>query len=275
MTTRMFPPQRILVPTDFGSASHVAMKFAKMLHEQFGAKVDVLHACHLDLPPYFSSGQVEGLKREMGKAKHSAEDYIRKENSAILGFEAGIVVVNRLPLEAILEESARLGSDLTIIGTHGRRGAGRLMLGSVAERVLRQSRIPVLAVRETATPRRFTHVFCPFNFTDVGKAALEYAAEVAENSAARLTIMHARETGDGPPTCALVEEPIRKRCNVDEVLIGGEAVKSILEASRNIKPDLIVMGAEQKPGVIGELFSSTTQRVMQSAEAPLLIVPRI
>ncbi len=274
MMTRTYPPQKIMVPTDFGPASRVAMKYAKVLREQFGAAVDVLHACHLDLPPYFSSGQVEGLKREISKANYAAEDYLSKENNAILGFEAGIVVVNRLPLDAILDESARLGSDLIIMGTHGRRGAGRLMLGSVAERVMRQSRIPVLAVRETVTPGRFAHVLCPFNFTDVGKAALEYAAEIAESSAARLTIMHAQEAGDGPPTCALVEEPIRRRCNVDEVLIGGEAAKSILEAARSIKPDLIVMGAEQKPSVIGELFSGTTQRVMQLAEAPLLIVPR-
>jgi nucleotide-binding universal stress UspA family protein len=184
------------------------------------------------------------------------------------------VIVDKSALDAILEESERLGADLVIMGTHGRQGAKRLMLGSVAERVLRESRIPLLAVRESVRPGPFRHVFCPFNFSDVGRAALDYAADVAAASDAVLTIMHARESGDGPPTCALVEEPIRKKCRVEEVLIGGEAAKSILEAVHRVKPDLIVMGAQKKPTVIGELFSSTTERVMQLAEAPLLVVPK-
>jgi nucleotide-binding universal stress UspA family protein len=274
MSEHVFPPRRILVPTDLGPASAVAMGFARIIHEKFSAPVEILHACHLDMPPYFSSGQIEALKREIRKARQTAEDLIRKENVARLGFAAGIVIVDKSALDAILEESERFGADLVIMGTHGRQGAKRLMLGSVAERVLRESRIPLLAVRESVSPGPFRHVFCPFNFSDVGRAALDYAADVAAASDAVLTIMHAQESGDGPPTCALVEEPIRKKCRVEEVLIGGEAAKSILEAVHRVKPDLIVMGAQKKPTVIGELFSSTTERVMQLAEAPLLVVPK-
>jgi nucleotide-binding universal stress UspA family protein len=163
---------------------------------------------------------------------------------------------------------------LIVMGTHGRHGTKRLMLGSVAERVLRQSRIPVLAIRESAEPGLFRSILCPFNFSEVGRAALDYAADVAVAYDALLTIMHAQESGDGPPACELVEEPIRRRCKVKEVLIGGEAARSILEEAQRVKPDLIVMGAEQKSTIIGELFSSTTERVMQSADAPLLVVPR-
>jgi nucleotide-binding universal stress UspA family protein len=226
MSKHSFPPHKILVPTDLGPASNVAMGFARVIHEKFGTPVGVLHACHLDVPPYFSSGQIETLKRELGKAKQSAEEQIRKENSARLGFEAGIFMVDKPPVDSILEESDRLEAGLVIMGTHGRHGARRLMLGSVAERVLRQSRIPVLVVRESARPGLFRKIFCP------------------------------------------------NRCRVEEVLVGGEAAKSILEAAQRVKPDLIVMGAEQKSTIIGELFSSTTERVMQLADAPLLVVPK-
>jgi nucleotide-binding universal stress UspA family protein len=273
MSKHLFPPNKILVPTDLGPASAAAMGFARVIHERFATPVEVIHAFHLDLPPYFSSGQIDALKREINKARHSAEELIRKENAARLGFETGIVIVNKPPLDAVLEESERLRADLIIMGTHGRQGAKRLMLGSVAERVLRQSRIPVLAVRESAKPGRFRHILCPFNFSPVGKAALDYAAGVAEADEALLTIMHAQESGGGLPACELVEEPIRKRCKVEEVLIGGEAAKGILEAVQRVKPDLIIMGAEQKSTMIGELFSSTTERVMQLAGAPLLVVP--
>ncbi len=274
MNRHSFPPHKILVPTDLGPASAVAMGFARVIHERFATPVEVLHACHLEMPPYFSSGQIETLKHEISKAQRSAEALVRKENASRLGFEAGIHIVNKPPLEAVLEETDRLGAGLIIMGTHGRHGASRLMLGSVAERVLRQSRVPVLAVRESARPGLFRHILCPFNFSDVGRAALDYAADVAVADDALLTIMHAQESGDGPPTCELVEEPIRRRCKVEEVLIGGEAAKSILEAVHRVKPDLIVMGTGQKSTLIGELFSSTTERVMQLADAPLLVVPK-
>lgn len=274
MSKHSFPPHKILVPTDFGPASTIALGFARVIHEKFGTPVGVLHAYHLDAPPYFSSGQIETLKREINRARHSAEELMRNENASRLGFEAEIFIVNNPPVEAILEESDRLGVGMVIMGTHGRHGARRLMLGSVAERVLRQSRIPVLAVRESAEPGLFRNIFCPFNFSEVGRAALDYAADIAVANDAPLTIMHAQESGDGPPACELVEEPIRKRCKVEEILIGGEAAKSILEAVQRVKPDLVVMGAEQKSTIIRELFSSTTERVMQLADAPLLVVPK-
>ncbi len=274
MSKHMFPPDRILVPTDFGPASAVAMGFARALHDRFGTPVDVLHACHLDAPPYFSSGQIDMLKRETERATKSAEELLRKEVSLRLGFRADIFIVKEPPVDSILQQSERLKTGLTIMGTHGRHGARRLMLGSVAERVLRHSRTPVLAVREAARPGLFKKIFCPFNFGEAGRAALDYAAAIAEATDALLTIMHAQEPGNGPPTCDLVEEPVRRRCRVEEVLIGGDAAKSILEAAGKVEPDLIVMGAEQKPAIMGELFSSTTERVMQAASAPLLIVPR-
>ena len=66
---------------------------------------------------------------------------------------------------------------------------------------------------------------------------------------------------------------MRKRCTVEEVILGGEAAGTILKASRDSGTDLIVMGGERKSSVFGELFSGTTEKVMQLAHAPLLIVP--
>lgn len=273
MSKHVFPPRQILVPTDFGPASNVAMGFARMLHEKFGVPVEVLHSCHLEVPAYFSSGQLQAIKREIGKAKQSAEELIRKDSSARLGFEAGRVILDQSPVEAILQQASRLEGGLVLMGTHGRQGARRLMLGSVAERVLRQSRIPVLAVRESAKPGLFRNIFCPFNHGAAGRAALEYAADMAAATDAQLTVLHAKESGVRS-VCESLEEPLRRKCTVEEIAAGGDAARGILEAAQRARPDVIVMGAEQKSTVIGELFSSTTERVMQLAEAPLLVVPR-
>jgi nucleotide-binding universal stress UspA family protein len=275
MKIHVFPPHILLVPTDMGAASNVALGFARIFHEMFKTPVEVLHAGHLELPPYFMSGQVDDLEQELKMTRQAAEAILRKEIGSSLGDDSTVVISDKPALESILEESERLDFGLIIMGTHGRRGAERLMLGSVAERVLHQSRVPALVVRESVKPARFDHIFCPFNFSEVGRSALNYAAEVAEATGARLTVMHAREVTRSSPICELVEESLRQKCKVDEIVVGGEAAKSILEAAQKVEPDLIVMGAEQKSGVLEGLFSSTTERVMQLAKAPLLIVPKL
>jgi nucleotide-binding universal stress UspA family protein len=274
MNKNLFPPNKILVPTDFGQASRVAMGFARIMHEAFGTAVEVLHACHMELPPYFSTGQIAALKREIKQSTQAAEGLVHKEIETKLGFEAKTAILHQPPLEAILEESERTGAELVIMGTHGRQGARRLVLGTVAEQILKQSQIPVLAVRETAKPVRFRHVFVPFNFSSIGRIALEYAAEMAAASAGLLTIMHARENSDQMSVRELCEGAIRKKCRVEEIVMEGEAAKSILEATQKTKPDVIVMGSERKSSLLGELFSSTTERVMQLADVPLLVVPK-
>jgi len=275
MKTHVFPPARILVPSDLGAASKVALSFARLLHELFGSKVQVMHAHYFDPPPYFSSGDISSLKRGIRKATHAAEAFLRKESASVLGFEPDVHVVEKAAVEAILHEAVHRHADLVIMGTHGRSGAQRLWLGSVAEQVLRRCKIPVLAVREISDFQGIGSVLCPYNFSNAGKAALNYAADIAESADARLTVLHAQEEGAEPLNCLTVEEHIGKRCRVEEVLLGGNAARVILEAAREMRPDIIVMGAEQKPTVFGIFFSSTTERVMQLAEAPVLVVPRV
>jgi nucleotide-binding universal stress UspA family protein len=262
------------VPTDLSATSLPAFHFARVLHKQFGGLVHVLHAQHFELPPYFSSGQIQNLKRELKQSMKAAMEYLRKESLATLGFEAEVSVVEKPPIEAILEASETLGTDLIVMGTHGRRGAGRFWLGSVAERILHESSKPILVVRQGIAAASLGHVLCPVSFTDWGREALEYAIAIAESGKLRLTVIHALEDGDKPLDCSLVPEEVRQQCRIEEITYPGDAAKVILNAVNELKPDLIVMGAEQKLSMFGELFSSTTERVMQWAEAPLLVVPK-
>jgi nucleotide-binding universal stress UspA family protein len=274
MKQHFFPPQKILVPTDLSATSLSAFHFARVLHKQFGSMIHVMHAQHFELPPYFSSGQIQNLKRELKQSMKAATEYLRKESLATLGFEAEVSVVEKPPVEAILEASETLGTDLIVMGTHGRRGADRFWLGSVAERVLHESSKPILVVRQGIAAASLGHVLCPVSFTDLGRNALDYAIHIAEAGKLRLTVIHALEEGDKPLDCSLVPEEVRQQCRIEEITYPGDAAKVILNAVNELKPDLIVMGAEQKSSMFGELFSSTTERVMQWAEAPLLVVPK-
>ncbi len=275
MTAHIFPPRVILVPTDLTPTSVPALHFARVLHQQFGGAIHLLHAQHFDLPPYFSSGQLQTLKRELKKSAKIAADYLRKEASAALGFEAEAAVTPKPAVEAILESTESLPADLIVMGTHGRHGADRFWLGSVAERILHESSKPVLAVRHGMTAGPLKHILCPVSFSPVGREALQYAAAIAEAGKLQLTVIHAVEEADKPPDCTLVPEEVRVRCRIEELTFHGDAAGAILTAAHELRPDVIVMGAERKPSVFGDLFSSTTERIMQWGEAPLMVVPRL
>ncbi len=275
MTTHTFPPRKILVPTDLSETSLPAFEFARVLHHQFGCAVRVLHAHHFDLPPYFSSGQLKEFAVELKRSATVAAEYLRDQSLTALGFDAEASVVDKPPVEAILDASREPDVGLIVMGTHGRHGADRFWLGSVAERILHESSTPVLAVRQGMGAAPLEHVLCPVNFSGAGREALEYAAAVAESGNLRLTVLHAMEEGESEPLdCSLVPEDVRARCRLEEITYHGGAAGSILTAARELKPDVIVMGAERKPSMFGELFSSTTERVMQWGNAPLVVVPR-
>jgi nucleotide-binding universal stress UspA family protein len=269
-----FPPQNILVPTDLGTASKSALKYARFFHERFGSRVSVLHAEHLELPPYFSSGQFGELKREIKKLTRAAIDYVRKESESTLGFLPDVRVVEDMPVDAILKQSKENQFDWVLMGIHGHSSAERFWMGSVTERVLRNSSIPVLAVRKDPPEIPFQQILCPMSPSDTGRQALEYAARISKEMKAKLIVLHVVEQGEEPLTCPWVDEQIQKTCRVEELRSHGNAARAIAEASNDLKPDLIVMGAERKRSRLGEMFSSTTTGVMQIAVAPLLVVPK-
>jgi nucleotide-binding universal stress UspA family protein len=269
-----FPPRRVLVPSDMSAASESALKYARYFRDRFGTDVRVLHAHNFELPPYFSSGQVKDLKRELKRLKRAARDYVRGQSEPILGFPPDIEVVESTPAEAILAASQKHNADMIIMGMHGHRGLQRLWMGSVTERVIRQSRIPVLAVRGAPSETPVQLILCPINPSEPGKQALEYAAQISKILNTHLTVLHVVEPGDEPLSCPLVDEQIKSSCNVEEIKFNGNAAKTIAEASNSLKPDLLIMGAEHKSAVMGEFFSSTTSSVMQLAVGPLLIVPK-
>jgi nucleotide-binding universal stress UspA family protein len=270
-----FPPRTILVPTDMSPASASALKYARLFHERFGSAVSVLHAEHIELPPYFSIAQMGDLKRELKKLSRNATDYVKKESESVLGFLPDARVVESAATEAILERSQNDEFGLIIMGMNGHSTVERLWMGSVTERVLRRSTIPVLAVRNAPPESPVRTILCPMNPSAAGKQALEYAAMISKEMNAELIVLHVVEKGDEPLACPLADEQIQKSCSVKEISFHGNAAKTIAEAANDLKPDLLVIGAERKASSLGELFSSTTASVMQLAIGPLLVVPRM
>jgi nucleotide-binding universal stress UspA family protein len=174
-------PRAILVAVDFGEASARAVAIAGALAARCGATLRLLHAESFEAPPYFSPEQIETLEAEQhtirSRVKHALIDFGRRHTSH--PFTA--VVDDRSPTEGILTASE--GSDLLVMGTHGRHGPTRWWLGSVAERVLRELGQPLLIVRGEAVPtapeRVFQRVLVHASPPVTGAATLAYARALA------------------------------------------------------------------------------------------------
>jgi nucleotide-binding universal stress UspA family protein len=145
---------RILVPTDFSPASEAALATAKALAAQFGASIDMIHvlqdpyataAYASDAYGYLPPGLRESWQREA--LKHL--DALMTPEAAAQ-FRVNTRVVFGSPANAIVEYARDNSMNLIVMGTHGRGGVAHLLLGSVAERVVRTAECPVLTVRGTA-----------------------------------------------------------------------------------------------------------------------------
>ena len=141
--------QRILMATDFSPASETAFEEAARMAREGGACLYLVHAydapnvasvAYLPAPGYF-----ESLAAARSRAEGLLEDLARRDS--VKGLEIKTVAERGLPDLQIVDIAARVKADLIVMGTHGRRGAARLLLGSVAARVIATAPCPVLTVR--------------------------------------------------------------------------------------------------------------------------------
>ena len=142
---------RILCAVDFSEPAERALEYALGLAERLGAQVDVIHVFQfptfaledgaLDLPPFLQENLSKRLRERL-------EQFVLEKAGE--GSKTTAQVIEGVPYVEIME--AAKGRDLIVMGTHGRTGLSHLWLGSVAERVVRGSEVPVLTIRSAGSP---------------------------------------------------------------------------------------------------------------------------
>lgn len=267
--TFVFPPRRILVPLDLTPASAAAWKHAKSLAATFGASVEGLF-----VQGWVYQGDMPPMTFEVEKALA----HLRRT----LGAGEEIGAVNGDIEDTILSWGGHLNYDLIVMGSHGRAGLSRLILGSIAEAVVRKSKVPVMIVRRSTGPART--VLAPVNFEPYADKGLQAAAQVAQTLGARLSVLHVLDAPiyGGPSalkgprhllTAALnrLPEAVRKTCKPQAQLAFGDPAEQIAEAAK--AADLVVLVAHRK-GFLNDLtLGTTTDRLLRHSDANLLAVP--
>ncbi|HVW28060.1 MAG TPA: universal stress protein [Polyangiaceae bacterium] len=133
----------LLVPTDFGRSSDAALEIAIDLASKYGAALDVVHV--YEFPSYAYMPTAPPLVNAVEEAAHTQFDramlrVVARKRDAKGFLREGV------PWQQILAVQEEVGADLIVMGTHGRRGVSRTLIGSVAEKVVRMSPVPVLTV---------------------------------------------------------------------------------------------------------------------------------
>lgn len=289
--------QRILCPIDFSDTSRDALKHALAIAKWYESSITALHVIHVPLllepPILFAEPGIETASERRQSSLEKLRDWLEPADRA--GVKTEAIVDEGPPATRILDRARTLGTDLIVIGTHGLSGFERFVVGSVAEKVLRKAACPVMTVPPAVVSDAkvpYTRLLCPVDFSAPSIEALRFAVSLAQESDARLTILHVFdwpaddellvEQFEAPEFKAVIEDRARERleglvtpdirvwCKPETRVGYGKPYRHILTTAETEGTDLIVMGVRGRNALDLALLGSTTNHVVRRAPCPVL-----
>ena len=294
--------RRILCPLDFSLFSRHALEQAIALAREFGAEISARHVFALapvvEAVPAAALAGIDPLSLSAPRrAALTAElrEFTYEVDAGGIVMHVGIDEGD--PVDVIVKAATDWPADLIVMGTHGRTGLGRLLLGSVAERVLRRATCPVLTVprRAESATRALTlgRLLCAVDFSEASLHALEYAAGLAAPNGPGLCALNVVELFGATRDLATVDTAdfrvelvrmararlqaavpaaVRGVCPVAEVVTTGRPNEEIIRVAAEQECDAIVLGIRRRSRTDLLLFGSTAQHVVREARCPVFTV---
>jgi nucleotide-binding universal stress UspA family protein len=291
------PFTRILIPTDFSPFSQKALDYGLFLAEKFCSHVTLFHAMVLFREDVNEEAHLHDLEKvavKKEKERNKLLELHRKKGEA-----CGVTIQSRMvrgfsAADTILECIGEDNFDLIVMGTHGSAGIKKWMSGSVAERIVRLSPIPVLTIHKDFQKTSIKKILVPVDFSSYSKTAVEHGIALANIFHAGLEFMHSveQEAHIAFHTIGLesilteqteLADPVLKNLITFTGLSEKEAVYRVTEgrAHKEIKKlaedhdiDLIVMATRGLSQLEHFLVGSTAERVVNLAHCPVLTVAR-
>jgi len=283
----------ILYLTDFSEPSEAALPFAAAIAREYGAKVYAYHAL---IPAAYVYTTPELVAVGIEAQEETVEQNMKRLEAQLVGLPHEMVVERAIGIWPSLEQAIKdYNADLIVLGTHGRTGAEKLLLGSVAEEVFRRSRVPVLTIgpgarRGLHAGAKFRSILYATDFSKESLAALPYAVSMAEENQARLILLHVMRPSGTPlgekesqdllsnaifQLNELVPAGAELWCTAEAIVRQGNPAEKILEAAKEKGADLIVLGVRDRAGHLGaatHLERATAHKVVAHATCPVLTV---
>jgi nucleotide-binding universal stress UspA family protein len=287
---------RILVGVDFSPESDIAVLHAAELARSRSARLILAHVVSLpsDLladSSYDPLFRAQGGAAELGVEHRNQSDDLLQATAGrcqTLGIDTEAVLVDDNPSDGLARIADEVGADLLVVGTHGRTGLKRFLLGSVAERAARLARVHTLIARGPIEEGGSYHrVMVASDFSAASDAAMAAALSIAPPDG-RIEVVHCWQT-PALPTGALMErmrDDIRQavqkrgeqwiashgRGRVTFVPVEASAADGVLRRTEERGCDLIVTGSHGRRGARRWLLGSVTETIVRHAPCSVLIV---
>jgi nucleotide-binding universal stress UspA family protein len=298
----------ILCPVDFSEFSIRAYHYALSLAEHYRAQLVAQHIVELSRYPHAEYVGTQGDYQEFSRAlreggEERLQEFMRKYTHDEVQPE--LAVHEGVAADSILSFAQERKMDLIVMGTHGRRGFDRLVLGSVTDRVMRTAPCPVLAIsklpRDSSAPGeerpRVYHLsrilFCAA-FSEASERALNYAISATAEYDAELTLLHVLEEVPGPAKTEeaiaiaiaiaiatatatrqldkLIPQKERKTFKIRPAVRMGKPYMQIIQFVVEAQIDMVTMGVSGRGALDRAVFGSTSYRVMRLGPCPVLAV---
>jgi nucleotide-binding universal stress UspA family protein len=285
---------RIIVPTDFSDLSEIALRSAATLGKPDDASVYLLHV--IRLPFLHTNYDVNIPEAIWENIRRGTQEHMAASRRVLE--EAGVAEVNEVvsealqPAEAVAKFAEELSADMVVMATHGRSGLRHSLVGSVTERTLRISPVPVLAVKgnrlEAGPVRR---ILLATDFSQQSKKATAYACFLAKRFGASIDVVHVLEEWPayleyasaealdfesraraimGDRLESLVADIAREAIPVNAHLLKGNTADVIVGEADRGKSDLIVMATHGHRGLTHYALGSVTERTLRLAACSVL-----
>ena len=269
--------KNILVATDFSSSSQTGLEYAAILARQQHGKILLAHVLYAGPVVPFEEAPPAGFP-DVSSARLAMETLLAAPQFA--GIEHELLFPHGEICGALEEIVGERRVDFVVTGTRGREGVMKLLVGSVAEKVLRCAPCPVLIVgpRVAAGPQkpaRLRHILVATDFTPACERAISLARQLAQAEGASLAVMHVRggEAAHGGPEEAMAKLRAAAPDGVETIVEAGDAAECIVRVARQQQASLVIMGLHRRSPFLAAHFSSTTaHQVITQAPCPVLTV---
>jgi nucleotide-binding universal stress UspA family protein len=279
---------KILCPTDFSPGAQQAMRMAVHIATRTGGELVIVHVFHVPSIA-FANPQLALSSMIQDARKHARLDLDAAvaEASAQLERPATALMRQGIPWAEIVSLLAEQPFELCVIGTQGRTGLARVLLGSVAEKVVRHAPCSVLVVRPDNDMKTFRHVLVPTDFSTSAEQALDLAESLVSPDS-RITLLHMLEVA-GPYPGELSDADLAdldsraavalrdlatsrgdaRIATVARVGWPGVQILAALDEDRSI--DLVAMGSHGRTGIKRALIGSVAEKTVRYAHCPVVV----
>lgn len=286
--------QKILCPIDFSPGSQHAMRVAVRMAAESGAELVLAHVWRL--PPFGFGGSdpfPAEIHQRMARDRERSLAEATGDAQRLGAKRVTSREVAGVPWEEIVEMLRKDETfDLAVLGTHGRSGVARVLLGSVTEKVVRHAPCSVFAARPRSEATSFARVLCPIDFSDSSRLAMERAAELAASAGGGITLLHVVElpiSYSGELFTADVITDLEKRSAraledwaaglsskvsvpvTTEIRFGSPGMQILAVLDRDPAFDLVVVGSHGRTGLARAVIGSVAEQVTRHAACPVFV----